>query len=233
MSEPEEIVARARRMLRAADSALRGKTVLVTAGPTREYIDPVRTISNPSSGKMGFRVAEAAYERGAAVTLVTGPTLLANPPGVATVCVDTTSQMLDAVTARLPETDVLVMAAAPADFSPQSSLEQKVRRTEGVMTLALEPTPDILEATIELRRPGCVTVGFALESEPGLERARAKLERKRLDMIVLNSALQSDGGLGADDNRTTLITRRSVTELPLLSKRDVAEKLLAEVEALL
>jgi len=233
MTEPEEIVAHAKRLLCAPSSALQGKRVLVTAGPTREHIDPVRTISNPSSGKMGFSVAAAAFTRGADVTLVSGPSLLQDPTGVETVRVETTSEMLETVRALLPEADVLVMAAAPADYVPRSTADHKLARADGPITLALEPTPDILENTASRRGPRCVTVGFALETEPGLERARAKLERKQLDLIVLNSATQSDSGFECDTNRTTFITQRTMTELPLLSKHAVADKLLDEVEAML
>ena len=233
MSEPEEVVAHAKRLLCAPSSVLQGKSVLVTAGPTREHIDPVRTISNPSSGKMGFSIAEAAFARGADVTLVSGPSLLKDPTGVETVRVETTSEMLETVSVRLPEADVLVMAAAPADYVPDSIADHKLPRADGSITLVLQPTPDILENTAVRRRSRCVAVGFALESEPGLERARAKLERKQLDLIVLNSATQSDSGFESDTNRTTFITQRTITELPLLSKYTVAEKLLDEVEAML
>ncbi|UCD23566.1 MAG: bifunctional phosphopantothenoylcysteine decarboxylase/phosphopantothenate--cysteine ligase CoaBC [Gemmatimonadota bacterium] len=233
MSEPEEIVAHATRLLRAPASALQGKRVLVTAGPTREHIDPVRTISNPSSGKMGFSVAEAAFTRGADVILVSGPSQLKTPVGVDAVRVESTLEMLEVVRAQLPDVDVLVMAAAPADYLPGSTADHKLPRTDGRITLELEPTPDILESTATRRSSNCVTIGFALESEPGLERARAKLERKQLDLIVLNWATQADAGFESDTNRTTFITRRTVTELPLLPKQEVAERLLDAIEEML
>ncbi len=233
MAEPEEIYTFVERKLRAEGSTFNGKRVLVTAGPTRELIDPVRVITNPSSGRMGFAVAAAAFARGANVTLVTGPTQLKPPHGVDVTQVETTKEMLEAVANALSESDVLVMAAAPADYQPSEVSDAKLPRTNGSLTLNLVPTDDVLVETLEARRPGCVVVGFALESNNGLERARSKLDRKRLDLIVLNSAREEAAGFEVETNRTTFITQAATHELPLMSKRQVAEHLLDEVEGML
>lgn len=233
MAEPEEIVAEALRLLRAADSALSGKHVLVTAGPTREYLDPVRVITNPSSGLMGFALARAAYERGATVTLVTGPTQLPTPYGVEGVNVVTTCQLRDAIAERLTRADVILMAAAPSDYSAGEPACDKLKREDGPITLRLEPTPDVLKSTMDLRRETCIAVGFALETTGGVERARAKLESKRLDLIVLNSASDPESGFETETNRVTLVTKSETDELPLLSKQQVAENILDRVENLL
>ncbi|UCG86123.1 MAG: bifunctional phosphopantothenoylcysteine decarboxylase/phosphopantothenate--cysteine ligase CoaBC [Gemmatimonadota bacterium] len=233
MAEPELIFAHIERRLRAPDSSLCDKRVLVTAGPTREWIDPVRVITNPSSGRMGFAVAAAAFARGADVTLISGPARVPAPAGLAMVPVETTAEMLDAVGDRLPETDVLVMAAAPADYRPSQVAAAKLPRADGPLELELEPTADILGSTAARRRKGSIAVGFALETGDEVARARAKLERKQLDLIVLNSALEAGSGFESDTNRTTFISSSSITELPLLNKREVAERLLDAVEAML
>lgn len=233
MAEPEVIVAHIERRLCGPDSVLRDKRVLVTAGPTREWIDPVRVITNPSSGRMGFAVAAAAFARGAEVTLISGPTQAQVPSGVSLVRVETTAEMLEAVGSRLAEADVLVMAAAPADYKPGKAATAKLARSEGPLALELEPTADILQSTVGRRREGCVVVGFALETDRDVARARAKLERKQLDLIVLNSALEAGSGFESATNRTTFISSASITELPMLDKREVAERLLDRVETLL
>ncbi len=233
MVEPDEIAAYAVRILRSPGSAFAGKRVVVTAGATREHIDPVRVITNPSSGRMGFAVAEAAFARGADVTLVSGPTPLPRPVGVATVAVESTKQMLETVEQLLSQADVLIMAAAPSDYSVREVAEQKIAREDGSLSLALDPTPDVLTTTIPKRPKGAIVVGFALEAQNGAERARAKLERKRLDMIVLNSVNDAGAGFEALTNRVTFISKDSAKQLPLLPKRDVAERLLDEVEGML
>jgi phosphopantothenoylcysteine decarboxylase / phosphopantothenate---cysteine ligase len=233
MAEPDEIVARAIRMLCAPASSLNGKRVLVTAGPTRERIDPVRMISNPSSGLMGYAIAEAAYYRGAEVRLVTGPSQLAVPHGVDVVRVETTDELRDAVSESLGASDVLVMAAAPADYQPRSASEHKLQKTDGALTIELEPTVDVLLATKDRRREGAVIVGFALESEDGQVRAKQKLERKQLDLVVLNMAREPGSGFETGTNRISLITKDDVEDLPRMPKSEVAERLLDRVEALL
>jgi phosphopantothenoylcysteine decarboxylase / phosphopantothenate---cysteine ligase len=229
MSEPETILAHAARLLRGGP--LRGRKVIVTAGPTRESIDPVRVVTNRSSGKMGFRVAEAAWERGAEVVLITGPVALADPIGVTVHRVESTQQMEDAVRAELPAADVLVMAAAPADFRPSSPSEGKRSRVDGALAVPMEPTGDVLDATRGVRKSGSMIVGFALETGDALAKGLAKLERKALDLIVVNDALEPGAGFEKDTNRVALLGRDGTRQiLPLQSKREVAEAILDRVE---
>ncbi len=229
MSEPETILAHAARVLRGGK--LGGRRIVVTAGPTREAIDPVRVVSNRSSGKMGYRVAEAAWERGADVVLISGPTALPAPIGVTLRLVDSTRDLEAAVRAELPAADVLVMAAAPADYRPSSPSDSKRSRIEGALAIPMEPTDDILGATKGHRKKGSVIVGFALETGDALAKGRAKLERKDLDLIVVNDALEPGAGFEQDTNRVALLGRDGSRRiLPLQSKRDVAEAILDEVE---
>ncbi len=230
MVEPEEILAHVERALRAPESPLNGRNVLVTAGATREHLDPVRVITNPASGRQGYAVAEAAFARGADVTLVSGPSTLPPPTGVELVAVETTEQLLSAVERLLPQADFLVMAVAPADFRPAEPGDAKRPRSEGALTVTLEPTPDVLQRTADKRAPGCVVVGFALETGDGLERARQKLEAKHLDLIVLNHADETGSGFEEETNRVTLVSPDDVRELPMQPKREVAEQILDEVE---
>jgi phosphopantothenoylcysteine decarboxylase/phosphopantothenate--cysteine ligase len=230
MSEPEELLAWIERLLRGGASRLQGKRVIVTAGPTREPIDPVRVITNRSSGQMGYALAEAAFARGADVLLVSGPTPLPAPPGVALERVETTEQMADAVAAALKRADVLVMAAAPSDFRPETPAGAKHPRDGRGLSLTLAPTPDILETTKRMRKRGATIVGFALESGTGLERPRRKLTDKGLDLMVVNRADEPGAGPEVETNRVTLLTRDTARELPLMSKRDVAEAVLDAVE---
>ena len=229
MSEPEEILAAVLRRLGGGASPWAGRKVVVSAGPTREHLDPVRVLTNPSSGRMGWALAESARDRGAQVVLVAGPTTLAPPPGVETVRVETTAQMQRAVQAALAGAAALFMAAAPADYRPAKAAPVKRPRGRGRITLALEPTPDIL-ATVK-RPPGCLVVGFALETGDGLARAREKLRAKRLDYVVLNDALEPGAGFEVTTNKVTLLGRSGAPlELPLLDKRDVAQRILDAVE---
>ena len=231
MSEPETILAHAARVVRGATGGLRGRRVVVTAGPTRESIDPVRVVTNRSSGKMGYRVAEVAWERGADVVLISGPVALPAPIGVHRRMVETTKQLEDAVREELPAADVLVMAAAPADFRPSDPSDRKRARNDGALAIPMEPTADILGATRGVRRPGSVTVGFALETGDAMAKGRAKLERKDLDLIVVNDALEAGAGFEVDTNRVALLDREgSARILPLQSKREVAEAILDAVE---
>jgi phosphopantothenoylcysteine decarboxylase/phosphopantothenate--cysteine ligase len=231
MSEPETIIAHAGRLLRGP-GPLTGRRVVVTAGPTREPIDPVRVVTNRSSGRMGYRVAEAAWERGAEVTLISGPVELAPPEGVTLVRIESTADLESAVRAALPSADVLVMAAAPADYRPVSPSAEKRPRQDGALALPLEPTADILSNTAALRRPGSVVVGFALETGDALAKGKAKLERKALDLIVVNDALEPGAGFEVDTNRVAILDRDGASMiLPLQSKRDVAERILDAVEA--
>ena len=232
MSEPEEIFAEVERLLRGPASALRGRRVLVTAGPTREMLDPIRVITNRSSGRMGFALAQAAYRRGADVTLVVGPTLLTPPYGPAVERVETTADLQAAVGRHLPTTDVLLMAAAPADFRPVTAATGKRVREEGALALSLEPTPDVLVSTRERRKPGAVVVGFAYETEDGVAKARVKLSRKALDLVVLNM-VEPDAGAEVATNRVTLVTAERAVPGPVEAKEDAAERILDAVEALL
>lgn len=233
MPEPDTIVAHAGRLLEHR-GPLAGRRVLVTAGPTREAVDPVRYVSNHSSGKMGVALAAAAWRRGAEVTLVAGPLQVPVPAGVAHVPVETTAEMAAAVGDALPAADVLVMAAAPADFRPAATAAQKIKRGDGALTLALEPTSDILVSTRPQRRPGLFAVGFALETTDTLANARRKLAAKDLDLVVLNDATEAGAGFGVDTNRVTLVTRdREPDALPLMPKGAVADAILDRVDALL
>jgi phosphopantothenoylcysteine decarboxylase/phosphopantothenate--cysteine ligase len=229
MSEPETIIAHGARLLRGG--RLQGRKVIVTAGPTRESIDPVRVVTNRSSGKMGYRVAESAWERGADVVLISGPVALECPVGVSVRRVETTQEMEDAVRAELPGADVLVMAAAPADFRPSSPSKGKRPRVDGALAVPMEPTGDVLDATRGLRKPGSMIVGFALETGDALAKGLAKLERKGLDLIVVNDALEPGAGFEKDTNRVALLGRDGSRQiLPLQSKREVADAILDRVE---
>lgn len=232
MPEPEFIFAHIGRLVEAAGFA--GRRVLVTAGPTREPIDPVRFISNHSSGKMGVALAAAAWRRGASVDLVAGPLSVSTPPGVAIHGVESTEEMAAAVERLLPQSDVLVMAAAPADFRPTAAARQKIKKTDAPGPLALAPTPDILHATKSARRAGAIIVGFALETTDVLAGGRAKLTGKELDLIVVNDATEAGAGFGVDTNRVTLLMRNGAEEqLPLMSKLEVADAILDRVEKLI
>jgi phosphopantothenoylcysteine decarboxylase/phosphopantothenate--cysteine ligase len=233
MPEPETIFAHAGRLLEKS-TALSGKRVLVTAGPTREAIDPVRFISNHSSGKMGVALAAAAWRRGATVDLVAGPLTVSAPIGVGVHGVESTQDMADAVGKRLPDADVLVMAAAPADFRPASPAPSKIKKDKAPDSIALAATPDILASTKLARSRGSVIVGFALETDDVVAHARAKLASKDLDFIVVNDATEPGAGFGVDTNRVSILSRDGGEErLPLMSKADVADAILDRVEVLL
>ncbi len=232
MPEPETIFAHVGRLLESRDLA--GRRIVVTAGPTREPVDPVRFISNRSSGKMGAALAAAAWRRGADVTLVAGAIKVAPPAGVSVVRVESTDEMANAVARALPGADALVMAAAPADFRPERMAEQKIKKSSAPESISLAPTRDILASTVPCRRPGAVVVGFALETENLIANARQKLESKGLDLIVANSATEEGSAFGADANHVTLIGRDGAAEeLSLRPKSEVADAILDRVEALL
>lgn len=232
MPEPESIASRIGRILRGA-SALKGKRVLVTAGATREAIDPVRFISNHSSGRTGVAIAREARARGADVTLIAGAMEIAAPAGVRLLRVTTTDDMAQAVVAELRNADVLIMAAAPADFRPALVAGEKIKKASAPNSIELAPTTDILAATLSARSQDLVTVGFALETESVLDNARAKLAAKRLDMVVANRAGVAGEGFGGDTNRVTFVTATGDEPLPLLSKDEVAGLLLDRVEVLI
>ena len=233
MPEPERILAHVGRMLEAR-SALAGRRVLVTAGPTREALDPVRFISNHSSGKMGVAIAAAAWRRGADVTLVAGPLAVAPPHDVRVVHVDSTEEMRDAVRAELATADVVVMAAAPADFRPTAFVDHKIKKAARPDSIALENTDDILLTTRDSRKKGAVMVGFALETDDVIAHAREKLAAKALDLIVVNDARETGAGFGVDTNRVTILSPKAdPAVLPLLSKADTADAILDRVQELL
>ena len=208
---------------------LPGRRVLVTAGPTREHIDPVRFISNPSSGKMGYALAEAAARRGANVTLVSGPTQIEAPGGVKCVDVTSAAEMYDAVMEE-KDADLVIMAAAVADYVPAESSVHKTKKADSDAELRLRRTRDILADLGSRKKNGQVLVGFAMETQNGLVNARAKLESKNLDWIVLNMLTDEGSGFGADTNQVILLHRDGGQEaLPLMSKRNLADELLDRV----
>ncbi len=228
MPEPEEIFARLLDRLRAA-GALSGRHVLVTAGPTREAFDPVRVLTNPSTGTMGYALAEAAARRGARVTLVSGPTALDAPAGVERIDVTTAEEMHQAVLAH-QDADLVLMAAAVADYAPLEPAASKIKKQDGELTIRLRRTPDILAALGRQKRPGQTLVGFAMETDDGPANARRKLAAKNLDWIVLNDLNEAGAGFGTGTNRVTLIHRSGRAEdLPQLPKRAVAEMLLDRI----
>jgi phosphopantothenoylcysteine decarboxylase/phosphopantothenate--cysteine ligase len=233
LPEPEAIVATAARILEPP-GVLSGKRLVVTAGPTREPVDPVRFLSNRSSGKMGVAIATAAWRRGADVTLIAGPLSVAPPTGPSLTMVETTEQMRAAVEQAIGDADALIMAAAPADFRPAAPADQKIKKATAPASIALEPTADILASTIGARAKRLVTVGFALETNTPLENGRGKLASKQLDLIVVNDATEPGAGFGVDTNRVTFIERDGRTEPQrLLAKGEVADLILDRVEGLL
>ncbi|HXB21238.1 MAG TPA: bifunctional phosphopantothenoylcysteine decarboxylase/phosphopantothenate--cysteine ligase CoaBC [Candidatus Solibacter sp.] len=210
-----------------ATQDLAEETVLVTAGPTREPIDPVRYLGNRSSGRMGYAVAEAALRRGAKVILITGPVALKPPASAEVILVQTAREMRDAVLANLERATVVIKAAAVADFTVRNVAEQKVKRT-GAMTLELEPTSDILKE-ISARKGSRIVVGFAAETQNGLENARQKLETKSLDAIVLNDVSQPGIGFDSERNAVTILTHNGTVTVPETSKWEVAHRVLDAV----
>ena len=205
---------------------LDGLNVLVSAGPTREAIDPVRFITNHSTGKMGYAVARAASMRGAKVTLVSGPTSLTPPPFVEVVDVVSAEEMFQAVTSRAAEQDIIIKTAAVADYRPAEIAAEKVKKKDGEMSISLERTKDILGYLGEHKRDGQFLCGFSMETEKMLENSIAKLEKKNLDMIVANNLKMEGAGFGTNTNVVTVITKEGGEQLPLMSKDEVAEKLL-------
>ncbi|HLW83799.1 MAG TPA: bifunctional phosphopantothenoylcysteine decarboxylase/phosphopantothenate--cysteine ligase CoaBC [Candidatus Sulfotelmatobacter sp.] len=226
LAENEAIVAVVLEALGVSQD-LNGETILITAGPTREKIDPVRYLSNRSSGRMGYALAEAASRRGARVLLVSGPTAL-TPPGAAEVRrVESAEEMRNAVLELLPQTTIVIKTAAVSDYRPKVAAGQKIKR-EGPMTLELEATPDILKE-ISLRKRSQIVVGFAAETENVLENARQKLAAKHLDAIVVNDVSHEGVGFDSDRNAATILTHDDVVEVPETTKREVAQRVLDQV----
>lgn len=232
MSEPGEIVSAVQKML-APVRDLSGRRVLVTAGPTREPIDPVRFLSNRSTGRMGYALAEAARDRGAEVTLVSGPVTLAPPQGVEFVSISTTLELFGEVTARAAQADVVIQAAAPADYRPEKPLDKKLKKQEGGLALQLTANPDIAAQLGREKRPGQVLVAFAAETNDLIDNARGKLARKRADLVVANDVTEPGAGFGTPTNRVALVDGEGVEQLELMSKLEVAHRILDRVAALL
>ena len=220
-------------LLLAKDKDLKGKKILVTAGPTQEAIDPVRFISNHSSGKMGYAIAKVAVLRGAEVTLVSGPVSILPFTGIQKVDVKSAQEMYDAVTSRSDEQDVIIMCSAVADYKPAGYSEQKIKKQDGDMSISLERTQDILAYLGAHKHQRQVIVGFSMETENLIDRSREKLTKKNVDLICANSIASEKTGFGVDTNQVTLISRQDVEELPLCSKEDTADMILQKVAGLL
>ena len=203
-----------------------GRKLLVTAGPTREKIDPVRYISNHSTGKMGYAIARQAMLRGAKVTLVSGKVSLQPPMGVHFIPVVSAADMAKAVKDNAKEQDIIIKAAAVADYRPAVTADEKLKKKDGEMSIGLERTEDILAYLGAHRREGQFLCGFSMETEHMLENSRAKLEKKQIDMIVANNLKQAGAGFGTDTNVVTLLTKEEMVELPIMSKEEVADRLL-------
>ena len=232
MPEPEVLLQHVLRVL-ALPHDLEGKRVLVTAGPTQEAIDPVRYITNHSTGKMGYALARVAMLRGAQVTLVSGPTALEPPPFVEVVPVVSAQDMFEAVTSRQEWADLIFKAAAVADYTPADYHDDKVKKKDGDLSIPLRRTQDILQHLGDHRRPGQVICGFSMETRDLLANSAAKLEKKHVDMICANNLKVAGAGFGTDTNVITLITRSGVEELPLLSKEEAAGRIIDRALALL
>ena len=224
MPEPEVLYEYIVKALTPKD--MEGKKVLVTAGPTQEKLDPVRYISNHSTGKMGYAIARAAMMRGAEVTLVSGKVNLQPPMNVRVVPVVSAADMAQAVKERASEQDVIIKAAAVADYRPSVTADEKLKKKDDELSIALERTEDILAYLGAHRREGQFLCGFSMETENMVENSRAKLEKKNIDMIVANNLKQEGAGFGTDTNIVTLLTKDETVELPMMSKEEVADKLL-------
>jgi phosphopantothenoylcysteine decarboxylase/phosphopantothenate--cysteine ligase len=236
LPEIRAIIETIERVLGKANQDFKGKKILVTAGPTHEAIDPVRFIGNHSSGKMGFALANAAALRGASVTLVTGPVHLETPRNVERINVESAHQMLDAVVKVASSSDAVIMAAAVADYAPEKSAHAKIKKEPGaaLSSLRLIETPDILNSLSQKKNKMTVLIGFALETDDELRNAREKLQKKKLDLIVLNSLKDKGAGFGVDTNVVTILDKKGkAAKLPLMSKFDVANEILNRLKDLL
>ena len=228
LPEPEELLEVCLHAL-AHEKDLNGKRVLVTAGPTQEDLDPVRYLTNRSSGKMGYAIAKAAARRGAEVTLISGPVSLAAPKYVNLVPIRSAQEMYEAVMAAAKDADIVIKAAAVADYRPASVADNKLKKKDGELAIPLERTKDILAALGEDKRPGQFLCGFSMETENMLENSRKKLEKKHLDLIAANNVKVAGAGFAVDTNVLTLIAPDDMKELPLLSKDAAADALLDEI----
>ena len=232
LPEPQDLLQYILRQI-AFPHDLKGKRVLVTAGPTQESLDPVRYLTNHSTGKMGYAIARRAMERGADVTLISGPTDLDRVPFVETVDVVSAQDMFEAVSARAEESDLIFKAAAVADYTPCDYSGDKIKKKEGDLSIPLKRTTDILAWLGEHRRPGQVICGFSMETRDMVANSQAKLEKKKVDMICANNLKVSGAGFGVDTNILTVITRQGAEELPLMGKEDAAGQVLDRAMALL
>ena len=232
LPEPEALVQHILRSI-ALPKDLAGRKVLVTAGPTREALDPVRFLTNHSTGKMGYAIAKMAMLRGAEVTLISGPTALTPPPFVKFVPVSSAQDMFEAVAQHATEADLIFKAAAVADYTPEGYSDEKMKKKDGELSIPLKRTQDILKYLGEHRRAGQVICGFSMETQNMVENSRAKLEKKGVDMICANNLKQAGAGFGVDTNIITLITQNDTIELPLLSKEAAAGAILDRAIALL
>ncbi|MDY2558563.1 MAG: bifunctional phosphopantothenoylcysteine decarboxylase/phosphopantothenate--cysteine ligase CoaBC [Candidatus Faecousia sp.] len=228
LPEPEVLLDRIAMEI-AREKDYLGLHVTVTAGPTREALDPVRYLTNHSTGKMGYAIAREAMLRGADVTLISGPTSLAPVPGVRMVPIVSAQDMFEAVKEALPRTDILIKSAAVADYRPAEVFTDKIKKREGDMAIPLERTPEILTWVSQHRHPGLFVCGFSMETKDLLDSSRKKLEKKHLDMIVANNLKVAGAGFGVDTNVVTILTDREVLELPLMGKDQVAARLLDEI----
>ena len=233
LAEPADIVSAAEQLL-TPSGPLRGKTVVITAGPTREAIDPVRFVGNRSSGRMGYALASAARSRGASVVLISGPTELQSPAGVELIKVTTAAEMRDAVLPHAAQADVVIMAAAVADYAPAAAPAQKIHKDAETLTLSLVRTPDIL-AELGARRDGTrpLLVGFAAETTDMIASARRKQQEKAVDLVVANDVSRADAGFEVDTNEVTLVSAAGEETLPLQSKSAIAMQIVQRIEALL
>ena len=213
----------------AKEKDLKGKRILISAGPTQEAIDPVRYITNHSTGKMGYALAKMAKLRGADVTLVSGPVSITAFPSIEVVDVTSAADMYDAITTRSSQADIVVMCSAVADYTPTLYSEQKVKKSDGDMSIALSRTKDILKNLGENKREGQTVVGFSMETENLIENSQAKLLKKNVDMICANSISTEKTGFGVDTNKVTLIFKNHVEELPLCSKEETADMILDHI----
>ena len=230
MPEPSDIYDRIEAQL-ACQKDLQGLRVLVTAGPTQEPLDPVRYLTNHSSGKMGYAIAHAAMLRGADVTLVSGPTALKYPPLVKTIPIVTAQDMYEAVTAEAASADIVIKAAAVADYTPETVADHKIKKSDSDLSIPLRRTQDSLGYLGSHRREGQFLCGFSMETQNMLENSRKKLEKKHLDMIVANNVKDAGAGFQGDTNVITMISRDSVIELPLMDKEEAAHAILTEILA--
>ena len=233
MEEPENIVAVLEDFF-AKKSDLKGKKVMITAGPTFEKIDPVRFIGNYSSGKMGYSLAECCAERGAEVTLISGPvSITAKHPNIRTISVESADEMYKAAISEFASSNAAILCAAVADFTPETKAEQKIKREKDDLIIKLKPTQDIAAALGKLKKDNQVMVGFALETNDEVEHAKGKLERKNLDFIVLNSLNDKGAGFRHDTNKITIIDKENVKEFPLKNKKEVATDIINHLAEIL